>query len=69
MSKTPEPVAEPARLSAAAIADGKLYPAGSETPFTEKTLPEHLRQYQTPRARKSRSGIRLREIFSRPLAA
>jgi hypothetical protein len=49
MSKTkseqPLEPSSPVVLSANCIADGKFIPAGSETPFTEETLPEHLRQY------------------------
>jgi hypothetical protein len=43
-AKSEEP-AGPIVLTANVIDSGKFYPAGSETPFTEATLPEHLRQY------------------------
>jgi hypothetical protein len=45
MTKPLENPAGPVVLSANCIADGRFIPAGSETPFTEETLPEHLRQY------------------------
>jgi hypothetical protein len=45
MPKPPEKPAGPVVLSANCIADGRFIPAGSETPFTEETLPPHLREY------------------------
>jgi hypothetical protein len=45
MTKPLEQPTGPVVLSANCIADGRFIPAGSETPFTEATLPEHLRQY------------------------
>jgi hypothetical protein len=45
MSEKTEQPPEPIVLSVAVIEGGKNYPAGSETPFTEETLPEHLRPH------------------------
>ena len=45
MPKPPEKPAGPVVLSANCIADGRFIPAGDPTPFTEATLPEHLREY------------------------
>jgi hypothetical protein len=45
MAKPPEKPAGPGVLSVDLIDSGKLYRAGSETPFTEENLPEHLKQY------------------------
>jgi hypothetical protein len=45
MTKPLEKPAGPVVLSANVLVDGKFISAGSETPFSEATLPEHLRQY------------------------
>ena len=45
MSKNREQSSPVVVLSVSVIADGKFFAAGSETPLSETTLPEHLRQY------------------------
>jgi hypothetical protein len=44
MKQSPEQ-SSPVVLSVSVISDGVFYGAGSETPFTETTLPPHLREY------------------------
>ena len=45
MPKPPEKPGEPVVLSVDLIDSGKLYRAGEPTPFTEASLPAHLKQY------------------------
>jgi hypothetical protein len=45
MTKPLEQPAGPVVLSANVLVDGRFIPAGDATPFTEQSLPPHLREY------------------------
>jgi hypothetical protein len=44
--KIEQPAGEPIVLTVNTIAAGQFIPAGAETPYTETSLPEHLKQYR-----------------------